>query len=112
MLHQLVVCRDKLVVRFVLRRCVVLPVVPTHAVPQMVREVQLHSWRRCVRFYVDEEYCVTVLTCPRTALDGGTQFMVFILSFAVQGAAGTSHLFPQWWGANQGGNYDRCAVTS
>ncbi|KAF8271942.1 OPT oligopeptide transporter protein-domain-containing protein [Lactarius quietus] len=46
------------------------------------------------------------------ALDGGTQVMVFILSFAVQGAAGTSHLFPQWWGANQGGNYDRCAVAS
>ncbi|KAI0066210.1 OPT superfamily oligopeptide transporter [Artomyces pyxidatus] len=43
------------------------------------------------------------------ALDGGTQVMVFILSFAVQGAAGTSHLFPAWWGANQGGNYDRCA---
>ncbi|KAG1754615.1 OPT oligopeptide transporter protein-domain-containing protein [Suillus lakei] len=42
------------------------------------------------------------------ALDGGTQVMVFILSFAVQGAAGTSHLFPEWWGANQGGNYDRC----
>ncbi|KAH9083789.1 OPT oligopeptide transporter protein-domain-containing protein [Lactarius deliciosus] len=30
------------------------------------------------------------------ALDGGTQVMVFILSFA-------------WWGANQNGNYDRCA---
>ncbi|KAF8896110.1 OPT oligopeptide transporter protein-domain-containing protein [Infundibulicybe gibba] len=61
------------------------------------------------------------------ALDGGTQarlflspienfpymklqVMVFILSFAVQGASGDSHLFPQWWGANQGGNYDRCAV--
>jgi len=43
------------------------------------------------------------------ALDGGTQVMVFILSFAVFGAAGTSHLFPQWWGANQNGNYDRCA---
>ncbi|KAJ3739221.1 OPT oligopeptide transporter protein-domain-containing protein [Lentinula detonsa] len=42
------------------------------------------------------------------ALDGGTQVMVFVLSFAVQGAAGTSHLFPQWWGANQNGNYDRC----
>ncbi|KDQ57535.1 hypothetical protein JAAARDRAFT_130586 [Jaapia argillacea MUCL 33604] len=41
------------------------------------------------------------------ALDGGTQVMVFILSFSVFGAAGTSHLFPQWWGANQGGNYDR-----
>ncbi|KAH9176674.1 OPT oligopeptide transporter protein-domain-containing protein [Lactarius sanguifluus] len=46
------------------------------------------------------------------ALDGGTQVMVFILSFAVQGAAGTSHLFPQWWGANQNGNYDRCAVAN
>ncbi|KAG1772814.1 OPT oligopeptide transporter protein-domain-containing protein [Suillus occidentalis] len=42
------------------------------------------------------------------ALDGGTQVMVFILSFAVQGAAGESHLFLKWWGANQGGNYDRC----
>jgi hypothetical protein len=36
--------------------------------------------------------------------------MVFILSFAVQGAGGTPHLFPEWWGANQGGNYDRCAM--
>jgi len=44
------------------------------------------------------------------ALDGGTQVMVFILSFAVFGAAGNSHLFPQWWGANQNGNYDRCAL--
>lgn len=44
-------------------------------------------------------------------LDGGTQVMVFILSFAVQGASGKSHLFPQWWGANQNGNYDRCHVT-
>ncbi|KAJ6513070.1 OPT oligopeptide transporter protein-domain-containing protein [Mycena sanguinolenta] len=44
------------------------------------------------------------------ALDGGTQVMVFILSFAVQGASGNAHLFPQWWGANQNGNYDRCAV--
>ncbi|KZT56011.1 OPT superfamily oligopeptide transporter [Calocera cornea HHB12733] len=42
------------------------------------------------------------------ALDGGTQVMVFILSFAVQGASGTANLFPAWWGANQGGNYDRC----
>ncbi|KAA1475197.1 OPT superfamily oligopeptide transporter [Dentipellis sp. KUC8613] len=44
------------------------------------------------------------------ALDGGTQVIVFILSFAVQGASGESHLFPQWWGANQNGNYDHCAV--
>ncbi|KAF8136747.1 OPT oligopeptide transporter protein-domain-containing protein [Boletus edulis] len=46
------------------------------------------------------------------ALDGGTQVMVFILSFAVAGAAGTSHLFPTWWGANQGANYDRCLYLS
>ncbi|KAG1858150.1 OPT oligopeptide transporter protein-domain-containing protein [Suillus subluteus] len=44
------------------------------------------------------------------ALDGGTQVMVFILSFAVQGAGGTSHLFTTWWGANQGGNYDHCLM--
>ncbi|KAI0058136.1 OPT oligopeptide transporter [Artomyces pyxidatus] len=44
------------------------------------------------------------------AMDGGTQVMVFVLSFAVQGAAGKAHLFPQWWGANQNGNYDRCAT--
>jgi hypothetical protein len=28
----------------------------------------------------------------------------------VQGAGGASHLFPEWWGANQGGNYDHCAT--
>ncbi|KAG1802883.1 OPT oligopeptide transporter protein-domain-containing protein [Suillus plorans] len=43
------------------------------------------------------------------ALDGGTQVMVFILSFAVQGAGGNAHMFPAWWGANQSGNYDHCA---
>ncbi|KAG2060361.1 OPT superfamily oligopeptide transporter [Suillus hirtellus] len=42
------------------------------------------------------------------ALDGGTQVMIFMLSFAVQGAGGTSHLFPEWWGADQNGNYDHC----
>ncbi|KZP23288.1 OPT superfamily oligopeptide transporter [Athelia psychrophila] len=40
------------------------------------------------------------------ALDGGTQVMVFILSFAVAGAAGTAHPFPEWAGAYQSGNYD------
>ena len=49
-----------------------------------------------------------LLTSNVVALDGGTQVVVFILSFAVQGAAGTAHLFPQWWGANQAGNYDHC----
>jgi hypothetical protein len=44
------------------------------------------------------------------ALDGGTQVMVFILSFAVQGAGGTSHPFPTWWGTEKGGNYDHCLM--
>lgn len=55
-----------------------------------------------------QRVCVSKLRIG-TALDGGTQVMVFILSFAVQGAAGTSHLFPNWWGADQNGNYDHCA---
>ncbi|KAH9007997.1 OPT oligopeptide transporter protein-domain-containing protein [Lactarius pseudohatsudake] len=61
---------------------------------------------RCPRWFTKYNYILGA------ALDGGTQVMVFVLSFAVQGAAGTSHLFPRWWGANQGGNYDRCAVAS
>ncbi|KAJ7475997.1 OPT oligopeptide transporter protein-domain-containing protein [Mycena latifolia] len=46
------------------------------------------------------------------ALDGGTQVMVFILSFAVQGASGNAHLFPQWWGANQNGKSPICTIPS
>lgn len=57
---------------------------------------------RYPKWFVKYNYIVAA------ALDGGTQVMVFILSFAVQGASGASHLFPSWWGANQNGNYDRC----
>ena len=32
------------------------------------------------------------------ALDGGTQVISFILNFAVFGASGVAHNFPQWWG--------------
>ncbi|KAH8115217.1 OPT oligopeptide transporter protein-domain-containing protein [Phellopilus nigrolimitatus] len=59
---------------------------------------------RCPRWFAKYNYILGA------ALDGGTQVMVFILSFAVFGAAGSTHLFPQWWGANQAGNYDRCAL--
>lgn len=41
-------------------------------------------------------------------LTGGTQVMVFLLSFAVDGASGVVHNFPNWWGNNVGGNMDRC----
>ncbi|KZT24758.1 OPT oligopeptide transporter [Neolentinus lepideus HHB14362 ss-1] len=43
--------------------------------------------------------------------DGGTQVMIFILSFAVFGAAGTAYNFPTWWGnpsLDQGLSADRC----
>lgn len=43
------------------------------------------------------------------AMDGGTQVIVFILSFAVFGGAGKEVKFPPYWGNNyQTGNYDYC----
>jgi hypothetical protein len=42
-------------------------------------------------------------------LDGGTQVIVFILSFAVFGSSGKQVDFPPWVGNNfQEGNYDFC----
>ncbi|KAE8350720.1 OPT oligopeptide transporter protein-domain-containing protein, partial [Aspergillus coremiiformis] len=41
------------------------------------------------------------------AMDGGSQIIIFILSFAVLGAAGKGHPFPTWWG-NPKGNPDHC----
>ncbi|TKX22903.1 glutathione transporter-like protein [Elsinoe australis] len=41
------------------------------------------------------------------ALDGGSQIVIFLLSFAVFGASGKSHPFPTWWG-NPDGNPDHC----
>lgn len=49
-------------------------------------------------------------------LTGGTQVLVFILTFAVAGASGTAHAFPVWWGnyvMDSQGNpayVDHCAV--
>lgn len=42
------------------------------------------------------------------AFDGASLLALFILSFAVFGAAGVSKPFPQWWGNNVAGNYDLC----
>ncbi|PWN54029.1 OPT superfamily oligopeptide transporter [Violaceomyces palustris] len=41
------------------------------------------------------------------ALDGGSLLVMFILSFAVFGAAGDQHAFPTWWG-NPEGYPDHC----
>ncbi|TFK71695.1 oligopeptide transporter [Pluteus cervinus] len=42
------------------------------------------------------------------ALDGGAQVMIFILSFAVFGAAGPAKPFPSWAGNPAQGNVDYC----
>ncbi|KAI0669078.1 OPT oligopeptide transporter [Trametes maxima] len=44
------------------------------------------------------------------ALDGGTQVISFILNFAVFGASGTPHSFPEWWGNDLSLSADRCAA--
>ena len=45
------------------------------------------------------------------ALDGGTQVMVFIATFALFGGAGNSVPFPKWAG-NKVDNYDYCAFNA
>jgi hypothetical protein len=41
-------------------------------------------------------------------MDGGTQVINFILTFAVFGAGGPAKPFPQYWGNNKKGNLDYC----
>ena len=43
-------------------------------------------------------------------LDGGTQVIIFILTFALFGASGKSVPFPNYWGNNANGNLDYCKV--
>ncbi|KAJ5186100.1 Oligopeptide transporter OPT superfamily [Penicillium cf. griseofulvum] len=45
------------------------------------------------------------------ALDGGTQVMVFLATFAVFGGSGNSVAFPTWAG-NRANNFDYCAYNS
>ncbi|KZT33595.1 OPT superfamily oligopeptide transporter [Sistotremastrum suecicum HHB10207 ss-3] len=45
------------------------------------------------------------------ALDGGSQVILFILSFAVFGASGKAVDFPNWWGNSATLSVDRCAST-
>ncbi|GLI82270.1 hypothetical protein PoHVEF18_010700 [Penicillium ochrochloron] len=54
------------------------------------------------RIFKDYSYLVT------GAFDGASLTVLFILSFAVFGAGGTSYPFPTWWGNNADGNYDWC----
>ncbi|THU77231.1 OPT oligopeptide transporter [Dendrothele bispora CBS 962.96] len=45
------------------------------------------------------------------ALDGGSQVILFILSFAVFGASGKAVDFPFWWGNPENLSVDRCKAT-
>ncbi|THY68615.1 peptide transporter [Aureobasidium pullulans] len=56
------------------------------------------------RIFKDYSYLLT------GAMDGASLLALFILSFAVFGAAGSSKPFPSWWGNNSNGNYDLCPV--
>lgn len=77
------------------------------------------------QFFVKYNYIVSA------ALDGGTQVIIFILTFAVFGGSGKAVEFPAWAGnncehldfrpsrkiatdalADQSGNYDYCMVSS
>ncbi|OJJ52396.1 hypothetical protein ASPSYDRAFT_62902 [Aspergillus sydowii CBS 593.65] len=57
--------------------------------------------QRMPRVYNEYNYLIGA------ALDGGSQFIIFVLSFAVLGASGTERPFPTWWG-NPEGNPDHC----
>jgi hypothetical protein len=43
-------------------------------------------------------------------LDGGTQVIVFIMTFVFFGASGKPIPFPDYWGNNASGNIDFCMV--
>jgi OPT family oligopeptide transporter len=57
--------------------------------------------RRRPRLYNNYNYLIGA------ALDGGSQVVVFVLSFAVFGASGKARPFPTWFG-NPSGNADHC----
>ncbi|KAF2398970.1 oligopeptide transporter [Trichodelitschia bisporula] len=64
---------------------------------------QLYLRKKHPRWFVKYNYILSA------AMDGGTQVLVFILTFAVFGGGGKEVPFPAYWGNNyQKGNYDYC----
>ena len=67
--------------------------------------VQLYVRRRHPAWFLRYNYILAA------AISGGTELLVFVTTFAVQGASGTAVPFPPYWGNNfQQGNYDFCAL--
>ncbi|CEO58551.1 Putative Oligopeptide transporter 3 [Penicillium brasilianum] len=63
----------------------------------------LRNWHP--KIFKDYSYLIT------GAFDGASLTVLFILSFAVFGAAGSAVSFPTWWGNNADGNYDWCPTS-
>jgi hypothetical protein len=57
------------------------------------------------KYFVKWNYLVSA------AMDGGTQVLVFLLTFAVQGGGGKATPFPTWAGNHQN-NVDYCAYNA
>ena len=62
---------------------------------------QLYLRKKHPKWFVKYNFLVSA------ALDGGTQVLVFILTFAVQGGSGKAVPFPAWAG-NKPNNLDYC----
>ncbi|KAJ9137170.1 OPT superfamily oligopeptide transporter [Pleurostoma richardsiae] len=66
---------------------------------------QLYVRRRYPEWFLRYNYLMAA------AIGGGTELLVFVTTFAVQGASGKAVEFPPYWGNNfQQGNYDYCAL--
>ncbi|RDW82602.1 OPT superfamily oligopeptide transporter-1 [Coleophoma cylindrospora] len=67
-----------------------------------------------VQFYIRKRYPEWFLKYNyllAAAISGGTELLVFVTTFAVQGASGKAVPFPPYWGNNfQKGNFDFCAT--
>lgn len=44
----------------------------------------------------------------RSKVNGGTQILVFLLTYTVLGGVGPEIKFPTYWGNNAAGNFDHC----
>jgi hypothetical protein len=66
--------------------------------------VQFYVRRRYPGWFLKYNYILSA------AISGGTELLVFVTTFAVQGASGKAVPFPPYWGNNfQTGNFDYCA---
>lgn len=67
--------------------------------------VQFWVRKRYPEWFLKYNYIVAA------AISGGTELLVFVTTFAVQGASGVAVPFPPYWGNNfQKGNVDFCAT--